>query len=86
MSRAHTNDKGDLARVVGQEPLMKRVEDVMLRSQVRRREDFMVHAARSCWVRVRVLRPRRLLARSVWEVSFSWLSALRISNELMRSI
>lgn len=59
---------------------------MVLRSQVRRREDFMVHAARSCSVRVRVWRPRRLIARSVEEVSFSWLSAVRILDDGTRSV
>jgi hypothetical protein len=65
---------------------MKRAEDSVPSSQVRRRRDFIVHAARSCSVRVRVLRPRRLLARSFLEVSFSWLSAERILEELTKSI
>jgi hypothetical protein len=65
---------------------MKSVEDIVLRSQVRSRDDFMVQAARSCSVRVRVLSPRRLLVKSVEEVSFSWLSAVRTLDDGTRSV
>jgi hypothetical protein len=50
---------------------MIKVEEVVLSSQERSAGDFMVHAARSCSERLRVLRLRRLRLRSVWELSFS---------------
>jgi len=86
MSRAATNVMGDRARVEGLEPLMKRAEEVVPSNQVPSMGDFIVHAARSCSVRDRLLRPRRQLARSVSKVSFSWCSAVRILVELMRSV
>jgi len=58
--RAHTKDIGERARVEEQKPLMIRVEEVVPSSQERSAGDFIVHAARSCSERVRVLRPRRL--------------------------